>query len=227
MTLFLLASRPGLSRPSTSYLPPSKAWMPGTRPGMTGNLSERRLGLADDRLERRRFGDGEVGKHFAVDRDAGLAQAGDEAAVVQPERAHRGVEALNPQRAEGALLALAVAEGVLARLLHRLLGDADGVLAPAVIALGGLEHLLVLGMGCDAALDACHGRSPLKFAERCNGMPAASWQKSCRPSNRQPFGKKYFLMLSPSVLNSTLVPRNWRICFLVRLIMPWRLRDCA
>src|ERR1700709_795026 len=30
-------------------------------------------------------------------------------------------------------------------------------------------------------------------------------------------------MLSPSVLNSTRVPRSWRICFLVRLIMPWRL----
>src|ERR1700676_2524441 len=39
----------------------------------------------------------------------------------------------------------------------------------------------------------------------------------------QPLGKKYFLMLSPSVLNSTAVPRSWRICFLVRLIMPWRL----
>src|SRR5579864_7989361 len=39
----------------------------------------------------------------------------------------------------------------------------------------------------------------------------------------QPFGSQYFLMLSPSVLNSTLVPRNCRICFLVRLIMPWRL----
>src|SRR5579862_7011146 len=222
MTLFLLASWPGLSRPSTSYLPRSKAWMPGTRPGVTGNLSERRLGLADDRLEGRRLGDGEVREHLAVDHDAGLAQAGDEAAVVQPERPHRRIEALDPQCAEGALLSLAVAEGILARLLHRLLGDANGVLAPAIIALGGLEHLLVLGMGCDAALDACHGRSPLKFAERCNGMPAAS-----RPSNRQPFGKKYFLMLSPSVLNSTLVPRNWRICFLVRLIMPWRLRDCA
>src|SRR2546421_7434263 len=39
----------------------------------------------------------------------------------------------------------------------------------------------------------------------------------------QAFGKKYFLMLSPSVLNSTRVPRSWRICFFVRLIMPWRL----
>jgi hypothetical protein len=46
-------------------------------------------------------------------------------------------------------------------------------------------------------------------------------------AGHQPFGKKYFLMLSPSVLNSTLVPRSWRIYFLVRLIMPWRLPDCA
>ena len=37
------------------------------------------------------------------------------------------------------------------------------------------------------------------------------------------FGSQYFRILSPSVLNITLVPRSWRICFLVRLIMPWRL----
>ena len=30
-------------------------------------------------------------------------------------------------------------------------------------------------------------------------------------------------MLSPSVLNSTAVPRRLRICLVVRLIMPWRL----
>src|SRR5262252_4055929 len=47
-------------------------------------------------------------------------------------------------------------------------------------------------------------------------------QLNCRRRG-QPLGKKYFLMLSPSVLNRTLVPRSWRICFLVRLIMPWRL----
>src|ERR1700719_3899137 len=39
----------------------------------------------------------------------------------------------------------------------------------------------------------------------------------------QAFGKKYFLTLSPSVLNSTRVPRSCLICFFVRLIMPWRL----
>src|SRR5579863_8713513 len=115
------------------------------------------LGLPDDGLERRRFGDRQIRQHLAVDLDAGLAQPRDEAAVVEAERPYRGVEALNPQRAEGPLLSLAVAKGILIGLLHCLLGDADGVLAPAVIALSGLEHFLVLGMTGDAALDACHG----------------------------------------------------------------------
>ena len=76
-----------------------------------------------------------------------LASPSMNSAVVQAERPHRGVDALDPQRAEGALAPLAVAVGVLVGLLHRLLGDADGVLAAAVIALGGLEDLLVLGVG--------------------------------------------------------------------------------
>src|SRR3954468_6001637 len=38
-----------------------------------------------------------------------------------------------------------------------------------------------------------------------------------------PLGRKNLMMLSPSALNITRVPRCWRICFLVRLIMPWRL----
>src|SRR5215470_12703757 len=118
---------------------------------------QRRLGLADDCLERHWLADGQIGQDLAVDRDARLAQPVDEPAVVEAERAHRRVESLDPQGAERALLALAVAIGVLRRLLHRLLGDADGVLAPAVIALGGLEHLLVPGVGGDATLDAGHG----------------------------------------------------------------------
>src|SRR5258708_16970837 len=43
----------------------------------------------------------------------------------------------------------------------------------------------------------------------------------------QPFGNQYFLILSPSVLNISLVPRCSRICLVVRLIMPWRLPDWA
>src|SRR5215467_1639844 len=48
-----------------------------------------------------------------------------------------------------------------------------------------------------------------------------------RGGGDQPYGKKYFLTLSPSALNITRVPRCWRICLLVRLIMPWRLPDMA
>src|SRR3977135_806096 len=47
-----------------------------------------------------------------------------------------------------------------------------------------------------------------------------------RPSG-QPLGRKYLMTWSPSGLNSTRVPRCWRICFLVRLIMPWRLPAIA
>src|SRR6201998_68569 len=46
---------------------------------------------------------------------------------------------------------------------------------------------------------------------------------AARRKRDQAFGRKYFLMLSPSVLNSTRVPRSCLICFFVRLIMPWRL----
>src|SRR6516165_8455252 len=95
--------------------------------------------LLDDRRKRRRLVDREIRQHLAVDRHPGLVEPGDEAAVVEAEGTHRRIEPLDPQRAEGALAALAVAEGVLIGLLHRLLGDADRVLAPAVIALGGLE----------------------------------------------------------------------------------------
>src|SRR5246500_2256330 len=47
--------------------------------------------------------------------------------------------------------------------------------------------------------------------------------RGLRVKRDQAFGRKYFLTLSPSVLNSTRVPRSCLICFFVRLIMPWRL----
>src|SRR3954452_10711090 len=127
------------------------------------------LGFLDDRLERRRLVDGEIGQHLAIDHDAGFRQAIDEAAVVEPERPHRGVEALDPKRAERALAPLAVAESVLPRLLHRLLGDADRVLAAAVIALGGLENFLVLGVTGDTTFDAGHDKSPCSLTTKMTG----------------------------------------------------------
>src|ERR1700739_2096416 len=98
--------------PAIHVLPPErKAWMPGTRPGMTKKtLRQCRLDLADDRLEGRRLVDREIGEHLAVDGDAGLVEARDETAVIEAEGTHRGIEALDPQSAEGALPALAVTE---------------------------------------------------------------------------------------------------------------------
>src|SRR3979411_1561551 len=67
----------------------------------------------------------------------------------------------------------------------------------------------------------------LLHPEKSVGM-AARTRPGCNGRERgQAFGKKYFLMLSPSVLNSTRVPRTWRICFFVRLIMPGRLPSWA
>src|SRR5438445_10604873 len=93
----------------------------------SGLRRQRRLGLLGDRLECRRLGDGEIRQHLAVHRDARLREAVDEDAVGHAERTNRGVDALNPERAEGALLALAVAEGILPGLLDRGLGGATGV----------------------------------------------------------------------------------------------------
>src|SRR5215207_4766451 len=62
-----------------------------------------RLRLLDDRLERVRLADGDVGQDLAVDLDPGLAEAGDKSTVGQPVLAHRSVEPLDPQRPKAAL----------------------------------------------------------------------------------------------------------------------------
>src|SRR4051794_19671349 len=99
---------------------------------------------------------GDVGEHLAVERDAGEVQRVDELTVGQPFRADCGVDALDPQSAEAALLHLAVAVGILPGLLDRLAGDSNGVLAAAVIALRLIEDPLVLGAGGYTPFDACH-----------------------------------------------------------------------
>src|SRR5205823_13448070 len=120
------------------------------------------------------------------------------------ERTHRGIEALDPQRAESALLALAVAEGVLPGLLDRGLGGANGVLAAAVKALGGLVDFLVLGVRGHTAFDARHDLKSLICGVGDRSPRGRGSAASNRDRQRdQAFGKKYFLTLSPSVLNST------------------------
>jgi hypothetical protein len=77
--------------------------------------------LIGKRLETRRILHRELGQHLAVDLDPGLVEAVDKSAVGQPVLARGRVDALDPERAERALLTLAVAVLILQRLLDRLL----------------------------------------------------------------------------------------------------------
>src|SRR5258708_15411001 len=71
--------------------------------------------------------------------------------------ARRGVDALDPQAAERALLVAPVAVGILQALLDLLDGDAERQTGAAAVALGELEDLLVTSVCRHAPLDACHG----------------------------------------------------------------------
>src|SRR5262245_15423335 len=154
----------------------SKAWMPGARPGMTASFLSRQRGLSlfHDCLEGRGLANSKVRQHLAINGQPGFGEASDEATVIQSEWPHRRVQALDPKRAECALSPLAIAEGVLVRLLHRLLGDANRIFAAAIVTLGGLEDFLVLGMRCDTTLDAGHGKSPCSTSEMVTGKPRSA-----------------------------------------------------
>src|SRR5690606_19369798 len=114
--------------------------------GRVSASAERPLGLSHHRLERRRLAHGEIGKHLAVELDAGLPQAVHELRIGQAVLARAGVDALDPQRPETALPVAAVAIGILQVLLDALDGDPAGVLHAAARALRGLADLLVTGL---------------------------------------------------------------------------------
>src|SRR5690242_11441374 len=127
--------------------------------------SQAGLGLLGDRTKRRDVVHGEIRQHLAVDGDAGLAEARDQAAVGQPELARGRVDAHDPQCAELALLLLAADVGVLLGLGDGLLGNAIDLAAGVVVALGGLQGFLVTRTRGDATLDSCHGRLSLRVRQ--------------------------------------------------------------
>src|SRR5690606_7432041 len=90
------------------------------------------LGDDHESLEGGDVVDGELGEHLAVNLDAGVLQAVHEAVVGHALGAGRGVDALDPQAAEVALLGATVAVGVGHRVEDLLLGLAvqAGTLAP-------------------------------------------------------------------------------------------------
>src|SRR5690606_18897374 len=128
---------------------------PGSQPLLQGGLC-----LADQSLEGLGLMDGEIGEHLAVHLDASLGEAVDKSRIGQAVLADTGVDTLDPERTEIALPRAAVAIGILAGLLHRLIGDAEGILAAAIIAFCLLDDLAVPGMGGDAPFYARHETSP-------------------------------------------------------------------
>src|SRR3954471_23569914 len=119
-------------------------------------LYQRLLGLADQLREGRRLLAGEVGQDLAVDLDAGLLDAVHELRIGEAVLAHAGIDALDPQTAEIALLGAAVAIRILQAFFDLL--DRDPVIGAgaADIALGHVDDFLVTGVRGDAALSASH-----------------------------------------------------------------------
>src|SRR5687767_8709372 len=123
------------------------------------------LGLLGDLAERRKVVHREIREDLAVHRDVGLLEAGDQAAVRQPELARRCVDADDPQRAELPLALLAADVRVLVCLGDGLLRDAEDLAAGVVVALRLGNDLLVATTRRDALLYTCHGCGSLKVRQ--------------------------------------------------------------
>src|SRR6478735_7712475 len=148
---------------------------------------QRRLGLLHDRAERAAFVHRQIGHDLPVELDPGELGAVHELRVGQALGANRRVDPLDPQRAEAALLHLAVAIGVLAGLLDGLAGDADGVLAAAAIALGLLEDPLVLGARGYTTLDLAARRELEALLDAALGLQLGHFRLLVRDTSNQPW----------------------------------------
>lgn len=111
-------------------------------------LFQRVCRLRDEGLEALGVVNGDLGEHLAVERDACLRKAFDEPAVGRAVLAGRRIDAGDPERAELALLQLAMLGGHDHGALDG--GRSLGVgLAPvAVKAFRGFQHLFVAPTGC-------------------------------------------------------------------------------
>src|SRR5580700_8350379 len=142
-------------------------------------LGERGLCRLDNRGEGFRLADCQVGQDLPVELEPGELCPVHELRVGQSVFADAGVDALDPQSAEVALLVAAVAIGVAQRLLDLLNRDAVGGAAAAAITLGEAEHLFVAGMRCDAAFDPGHAFNSADTAYRSR----RAWHRPFRGSS--------------------------------------------
>ena len=133
--------------------------------------------LIDDFLEGFRLADGEVGQDLAIEFDTGLLHPEHELGIGHAVLTHTGIDPLDPERAEIALLHPAIAVSVLQALLDPFLGNAENVVIPAPIALGGFQDLLATCVTLNGAFLRVTWVSP--FSDR-----ASSASESARPTWR-------------------------------------------
>lgn len=99
---------------------------------------------------------GEIGENLAVNLDPGERETVDEARIGQAliMGAHSSIDPLDPERTEIPLADFPVARCVFLRLVHGLFGDADDVLAAAVVTGCGFPDFGVAGVGGYAAFNS-------------------------------------------------------------------------
>src|SRR4029077_13541750 len=113
----------------------------------------------DQFAERLRIANGQIGKHLAIDVDAGQLEAVHELVVGHPLAARRRIDPGDPELAHVALPCSPIAIGVLERMHHRLVGRPEERPVRHPEAFGEAEDLLVTPAGGNAALYAWHLRS--------------------------------------------------------------------
>ena len=105
------------------------------------------LHLLDDGLEGSGVVHSEVGQHFAVKLDVVLVKIAHKDGVRDTVDAATGIDTVDPQRTEFALLVLSVAVGVGLTFLPLVLGDGPYVFTSAPITFGAVEDFLSAGSG--------------------------------------------------------------------------------
>src|SRR5260363_11155 len=105
-------------------------------------------------------GDGKLSEHLAVDLDASVLQTVDETVVGHALGTGSSIDALDPQRAEVALLSTTVTERISGRMEGLLLGLAVQARALTTVTGGLIEDLTTLLLGIHRTLHACHSDSP-------------------------------------------------------------------